>query len=139
MTPEDWTKWPSREALSREGLADARRWLARLVRLVVLAVLVWTIFSRRHVADWGVAAAVGGLSAVVLCAWAFYHATLHHALWRSVGLLVLLVGAGFAAHRTGFEVVAIVLWCGCALTGMRRLPLVAALPITLATLTGFVL
>ncbi|MEW1719208.1 histidine kinase [Streptomyces sp. NPDC093109] len=137
MTPQPWTDWPSREALSREGLTDARRRLARLVRLVVCGALLWSTFSQRHVSGWGAVAAVAGVFAVGFCAWGFYRATLSHRLWPSVGLLVLLLGAAFGADQAGFRVAAVVLWCGCAITCIQRLPLFAALPTAITAFAGY--
>ncbi|MFE3830706.1 sensor histidine kinase [Streptomyces sp. NPDC059092] len=137
MTTDAWTKWPSREALSRGGLTDARRWLAHAVRLVVLAALLWSTFSRRHVSGWGAVAAVAVLGAVAFCGWAFFRTTLRHDLWPSLGLLVVLMGGALAAQGAGFVVAATVFWCVCAVVGMQRLPLAAALPTTLATLGGY--
>ncbi|MFJ1648387.1 sensor histidine kinase [Streptomyces sp. NPDC088258] len=137
MTPQPWTHWPSREALSRQGLSEARRRLARLVRLVVGGALLWSTLSQRHVSGWGAVAAVAGVFAVGFCAWGFFRTTLRHQLWPSVGLLVLLLGAAFGADQAGFEVVAVVLWCGCAVTCVERLPLVAALPTALTAFAGY--
>ncbi|RDG40070.1 sensor histidine kinase [Streptomyces corynorhini] len=137
MTPQPWTNWPSREALSREGLTDARRRLSAAVRLLVCGALLWSTFSQRHVSGWSAVAAVAGVFAVGFCAWGFYRTTLSHRLWPSVALLLLLLGAAFAADQTGFGVAAVVLWCGCAVTCIERLPLIIALPTALAAFTGY--
>ncbi|WP_326610113.1 histidine kinase [Streptomyces scopuliridis] len=137
MTPEAWTNWPAREALSRAGRTDARRWLNRGVRVLALGVLLWSTFSERHVAGWGAVAAVAGVLLTGFLAWCFYRTTLRNDLWPSVGLLVLLMGGAVIARHGGFEIPATVLWCGCAVVAMERLPLVAALPTTLVALGGF--
>ncbi|MFF3754437.1 sensor histidine kinase [Streptomyces sp. NPDC002018] len=138
MTADVWTSWPSREALTRQGRTEARRRLARSIRILALGSLLWSTFSRRPVEGWAAAAAVGATCALVLCGWAFYRTTLRHELWPSVVLLVALTGGALAAHRTGFDIAAVVLWCGCAVTAMERLPLAAALPTTCLALGGFV-
>ncbi|MFC9676465.1 sensor histidine kinase [Streptomyces sp. NPDC056637] len=137
MTPGAWTSWPSREALSREGLTRARRVLARVVRAVALTALVWTAAAERGVHGWTVALAPVVLIACGAAAWGFFRTTLEHLLWPSVGLLALLLGAAFAAEQAGFRGPALVLWCGCAVTALERLPLVAAIPLTAGALTGF--
>ncbi|MFE2988804.1 sensor histidine kinase [Streptomyces sp. NPDC059262] len=137
MTPGAWTSWPSREALSREGLTRARRVLARVVRAVALTALVWTAAAERGVHGWTVALAPAVLIACGAAAWGFFRTTLEHLLWPSVGLLALLLGAAFAAEQAGFRGPALVLWCGCAVTALERLPLVAAIPLTAGALTGF--
>ncbi|MEU3187520.1 histidine kinase [Streptomyces sp. NPDC006923] len=139
MTPEAWTNWPSREALSREGRGGARRWPARSIRTLVLGALLWSTFSQRQVYGWAAVAAVAGVFAVAACVWAFYRTTLRHRLWPSVGLLLLLMGGAVAVQQAGFGVPAVVLWCGCAIVGMERLPLAAALPATLVALAGYTL
>ncbi|MFE6753685.1 sensor histidine kinase [Streptomyces sp. NPDC057684] len=139
MTPGAWTSWPSREALSREGLTRARRVLARVVRAVALTALVWTAAAERGVHGWAVALAPVALIACGAAAWGFFRTTLEHLLWPSVGLLALLLGAAFAAEQAGFRGPALVLWCGCAVTALERLPLVAAIPLTAGALTGFAL
>ncbi|MER7198254.1 two-component sensor histidine kinase [Streptomyces sp. CB01635] len=137
MTSGAWTSWPSREALSREGLTRARRVLARVVRAVALTALVWTAAAERGVHGWTVALAPVALIACGAAAWGFFRTTLEHLLWPSVGLLAVLLGAAFAAEQAGFRGPALVLWCGCAVTALERLPLVAAIPLTAGALTGF--
>ncbi|MCL7381126.1 histidine kinase [Streptomyces sp. 35G-GA-8] len=137
MTPEAWSNWPSREALSREGRTDTRRWLYRGVRVLALGALLWAVFSERRVTGWGAVAAVAAVLFIGFLAWCFFRATLRNDLWSSVGLLVLLMGGAVVARHAGFAVPATVLWWGCAVVAMARLPLVAALPTTLAALGGF--
>ncbi|MFE7570419.1 sensor histidine kinase [Streptomyces sp. NPDC057539] len=137
MTPEAWSDWPSREALSREGRTDTRRWLYRGVRVLALGALLWAVFSERRVTGWGAVAAVAAVLFIGFLAWCFFRTTLRNDLWSSVGLLVLLMGGAVVARHAGFAIPATVLWWGCAVVAMGRLPLVAALPTTLAALGGF--
>ncbi|MEV6424349.1 histidine kinase [Streptomyces sp. NPDC051662] len=137
MTPEAWRNWPSREALSREGRGDARRWLNRGVRVLALAALLWSTFSQRHVAGWAAVAAVAGVLLTGFLAWSFYRTTLRNDLWPSVGLLVLLLGGSMVARHSGFEIAGTVLWCGCTVVAIERLPLAAALPTTVVALGWF--
>ncbi|WP_329123982.1 sensor histidine kinase [Streptomyces sp. NBC_01465] len=130
MTTSTWTSWPSREALSREGLTPARLWLSRTVRLVVLAALLWSTFSEATAPAWGLVVAGIGLAGCAVAAWAFFRTSLEHRLWPSVGLMALLMGAALTAQQTGFHTPAVVLWYGCAVTGLERLPLMAAVPCT---------
>ncbi|WP_055494356.1 sensor histidine kinase [Streptomyces sp. TP-A0356] len=128
MTENAWTRWPSREALSRVGDSAARRALARTTRLTALGLLLWTAFTNGRLHAWGIAAAAVGVLFCGVAAWAFCRTTLHHRLLPSVTLLGALLGAGLAAYAMGDRVPAIVLWCGCAVGAMERLPLVAAVP-----------
>lgn len=134
-----WTEWPSREALSREGLTRARRFLTRLVRGTVLAVLIWTAVTQRGLADWALVAGPVMLLACGIAAWAFLRTTLDHRLWPSLGLLGFLLAVAVLAEWSGFVGPAIVLWCGCAVTALERMPLVAAIPTAVVSLTGFAL
>ncbi|NDZ77479.1 sensor histidine kinase [Streptomyces sp. SID10853] len=139
MTPGAWTSWPSREALSRVGVTSARRSLNWTVRLIGLGALLWSTFAQIGGDTWELAAAVAGVGVCVAAASAFYRATLEHRLWPSVALLVVLLGAAMLAHQSGFSGPATVLWCGCAVTALGRLPLVAALPCTAAALAAYAL
>nr|WP_306318326.1 MULTISPECIES: histidine kinase [unclassified Streptomyces] len=129
--------WPSREALSREGVTRARRMLARAVRVVVIAVLVWTAVTQRDVGHWALILAPVLLVACAAAAWAFFRTTLDHRLWPSLGLLAFLVAVAVLAQWAGFIGPAIVLWCGCAVSALERLPLAASVPATAVALTGF--
>ncbi|MGW2341156.1 sensor histidine kinase [Streptomyces sp. NPDC001661] len=139
MIRGNWTEWPSREALSREGVTRARRMLARAVRLVVVAVLVWTAVTQRDVSDWALILVPVLLIACAAAAWAFFRTTLDHRLWPSLGLLAFLVATAVLAQWAGFVGPAVVLWCGCAVSALERLPLAASVPATAVALTGFAL
>jgi signal transduction histidine kinase len=139
VTCEAWTSWPSREALSGETRTGARKWLSGFVRLLVFGALLWFTVGRRSVYGWG---ALGAAACVVVVAYGsreFYRTTLRHSLRPSLCLLALLVGMGVAAQQAGFEGAALVLWCGCAVTALERLPLAAAAPCALVALTGYAL
>lgn len=137
MRLEVWTNWPSREALSRETPTYPRHWMTRFIRVAAVAAVLWSSFTERQVSSWGALAAVGGLLTVGYSAWLFQRTTLRHRLWPSVGLLIILMGAAIGASQSGFRVAAIVLWCGCAVTSMARLPLAGALPAAALALAGF--
>ncbi|MET9482564.1 histidine kinase [Streptomyces sp. NPDC006638] len=137
MTSKDWTAWPSREALTGQGRTDSRRRVAHVIRLLVLGGLFWSTFARDEVSGWGAVAATAGLLAVAGCVWAFHRSTLGHQLWPSLGLLALLMGTGVVAHQAGFDVLANVLWCVCAVSALERLPFAAGLPVGLVALGAF--
>ncbi|MFD1658633.1 sensor histidine kinase [Streptomyces caeni] len=128
MTDNVWTCWPSREALSRAGVSGARRALAWSGRLAALAMLLWTTFAGGGLPAWGIVLAAFGLLVCAGAVWAFFRTTLHHRLLPSVILLVALMGLALAAYVTDLRIPAVVLWCGCAITAMERLPLAAAVP-----------
>ncbi|MEU0036748.1 MULTISPECIES: histidine kinase [unclassified Streptomyces] len=137
MTEHSWTRWPSREALSRAGVPTAKRALAWTTRLFALGVLLWTTFTNSDLSGWGTAAAALGVVACGAGAWAFWQTTLQHRLVPSMALLALLLAIAVVAASTGFRIPALVLWCVCAISAMERLPLVAALPLTTVALSAY--
>ncbi|WMD04576.1 sensor histidine kinase [Streptomyces sp. FXY-T5] len=122
-----WTRWPSREALSRKGLSRSRCLLAWTVRTLVLGLLLWGAFADSHAGGWTAAAGAAGVLLAALLTWAFFRTTLRHRLWPSLASLALLQIIALAAQLSGFAVAALVMWCGCAVSALERLPPAAAL------------
>ncbi|NEA50022.1 histidine kinase [Streptomyces sp. SID10815] len=137
MTENVWTRWPSQEALGREGLSRPRRLLGWGVRLLVVGMLLWGAVHNRHVHAWPAVAAAAGVLAAAALAWAFFRTTLAHRLWPSLGLLTVLFGVGAAAQAGDFKVPGLVIWCGCAVAALQRLPLAAATPVAALALTTY--
>ncbi|MEU0194012.1 histidine kinase [Streptomyces afghaniensis] len=127
MKENAWTRWPSQEALSREGLSRSRCLLAWTVRALVLGVLMWGAFAESEARGWKAAAGAGGVLLAALLAWVFFRTTLQHRLWPSLASLALLQGVAVAAQMSGFKVAALVMWCGCAVSALERLPPAVAL------------
>jgi signal transduction histidine kinase len=90
--------------------------------------LLWTTFTDGGLRSWDIAAAAVGLLLCAAGAWAFFRMTFHHRLLPSVTVLAALLGLALAAYGADLRVPALVLWCGCAICAMERLPLVAAVP-----------
>ncbi|WP_406441894.1 histidine kinase [Streptomyces sp. NBC_01613] len=128
MTRHAWTRWPSREALGREGVSQPRRLLAWVVRLLVLGMLLWGAFSGSHVHGWKRGAAAGVVLLAAVLAWAFFRFTLQHRLWPSLGTLALLQGIAILAQASEFRVPALVMWCGCGVASLERLPFAVGVP-----------
>ncbi|MFJ3309237.1 sensor histidine kinase [Streptomyces sp. NPDC086549] len=137
MTENAWTRWPSREALGREGTSQPRRMLAWAVRVLVIAILLWGAFDARHAHAWGAAAAAGGVIVAAVVSWAFFRTTYAHRLLPSLALISVLLGIAVAAQATGFRGPALVLWCGCGISALERLPLGAALPVASVALASY--
>ncbi|WLW51725.1 sensor histidine kinase [Streptomyces sp. YU58] len=137
MTENAWTRWPSREALGRAETSGPRRLLGRVVRAVVLAMLLYSAFTSSHVRGWGGLGAAAGVLLAAFVAWALYRTTFAHRLWPSLLLFGVLLVIAATAQTTDFRVGALVLWCGCAITALERLPLVAALPVTALALASY--
>ncbi|MFF4965712.1 sensor histidine kinase [Streptomyces sp. NPDC001037] len=137
MTEHALTRWPTREALAKAGAGRPRRMLAQAVRVLVLALLLWAAVSQRHVGVWGMLAAVAGVLLAGFVSWAFFRTTYDHRLMPSLALMAVLLGIAVAAEATGFRGPALVIWCGCGVSALERLPLGAALPVTSVALASF--
>lgn len=99
--------------------------------------LLWNTFAGGQFAPWQIAVVLVGTAGCTVAGVAFFRSTLQHRLWPSLGLLVLLMGAAFGAQEAGAGALAVVLWCGCAITALERLPLSAAVPLTAVALTAY--
>jgi signal transduction histidine kinase len=137
VTKNDWLRWPSQEALGREGISRNRRRLAWATRMLLLGMLLWGAVSSNPPRGWDSALAVGGVMLAALLAWALYRTTFQHRLWPSLAILLLLQGLAVAGQAAGFRVPALVLWCGCAITALERMPLAAALPVSIVALGSY--
>ena len=137
MTDNAWTRWPSREALGRTGASRPRRAFSWTVRGSVLAMLLWGALRDASVGGWALGGAVAGMVVAAAAVWALYRTTFAHRLMPSLVLLALLLATGVAARTTGLTVPALVIWCGCAVTALERLPLVAALPVGSLALSAY--
>ncbi|MEV6173850.1 histidine kinase [Streptomyces sp. NPDC051954] len=137
MTENAWTRWPSREALGRKERTRPRRLFTSAVRLVVLAIVLWGASTSSVVHGWGAVGATAGVLVAAFVTWAFHRTTFEHRLWSSLALVTVLLGIALAAQAVGFRVPALVIWCGCAVIALERLPLAAALPMASAGLASY--
>ncbi|WSQ12266.1 histidine kinase [Streptomyces sp. NBC_01231] len=137
MTENAWTRWPSREALGRADSSGARRSLGWVVRGLVLGMLLWGAFTDSQVRGWGAIGAGAGVLLAGFLSWALYRTTLAHRLLPSLALMTALLGIAVAAQTLGLRVPALVIWCGCAITALERLPVAAAVPVATVALTSY--
>ena len=137
MTENAWTRWPSREALGRAGVSRPRRLLAWAVRLLVIGVLLGGALTGSHAHGWTMAGGAAGILLAAVAAWAFWRTTLAHRLWPSVALMAVLLAMAVGGQAAGFRVPALVIWCGCAVTSLERLPIAVAVPVTAVSLATF--
>lgn len=137
MTRTAWTRWPSREALSTVNRTRPRALLAWSVRLGLLGAMLWGTFAGGRFGAWQIAVGLVGVLGCAAAARAFFRTSLEHRLWPSLGLLALLSAAAFGAKQAGADVPAMVLWCGCAIVSLERLPLAAGLPATAVALGAY--
>ncbi|MGH4034913.1 sensor histidine kinase [Actinomycetota bacterium Odt1-20B] len=135
MNQDRWMAWPSREALTREGMSPARVWFVRVLRVLILGSLTWDAFHSER--GWRLVAGLAMVAVVAGLGWGLYRASLAHRLWPSVGLLALLMGAAFVAQWQDWSVLALVLWCSTAVTALERLPLFAGVACVLVAMTAF--
>ncbi|MFF2329077.1 MULTISPECIES: sensor histidine kinase [unclassified Streptomyces] len=137
MTRMIWTSWPSREALERASRTRSRAAIGWFVRLGLLTALLWGTLTGGRFGPWEVVLGLLGVLGCAVAAWAFFRTSLEHRLWPSLGLLALLMVAALGAQQAGADVPAAILWCGCAIVALERLPLVAGLPATAAALGAY--
>ncbi|WP_328470272.1 sensor histidine kinase [Streptomyces sp. NBC_00448] len=134
-----WTSWPSQEALSREIRPRARRRIGRGIRLVLAAAAMWGIIARGELSPWETLGACLGVLVLYGVVWCYFRTTLRHRLWLALGMLALLVAGGAIAAGLDATLPAVMLWCGCAVLALERLPLAAGLPVAAVALTVFAL
>ncbi|MFF4895704.1 sensor histidine kinase [Streptomyces sp. NPDC001068] len=137
MTESVWMRWPSREALGRVGISQPRRVLGWGVRLVVLALLLWGAFNQSHVHGWEILAAVAGVGVTAVASWGFYRTTYAHRLVPSLLLIGVLLAVAVTAEACGFRGPALVIWCGCGIYALERLPIAVAVPVTCVALASY--
>ncbi|MFB7916139.1 sensor histidine kinase [Streptomyces sp. NPDC056061] len=137
MTRTTWLSWPTREALSTETHSRSRQVITWSVRLVLLLALLGGTFANGSFTPWQVMVGLMGAIACSAAAWAFFRTSLEHRLLPSLGLLALLMAAAFGAQQAGAGLPAMILWCGCAVTALERLPLVAGAPATALALGAY--
>jgi signal transduction histidine kinase len=111
--------------------------LSKVTRGLVLGMLLWGAFTSSPVHGWGAFGAAAGIVLAAVFAWALYRTTLAHRLLPSLALMTALLGIAVAAEAVDFRVPAMVIWCGCAVTALERLPLAAALPMASVALASY--
>ncbi|MGW2591264.1 sensor histidine kinase [Streptomyces sp. NPDC001515] len=137
MTSAAWTVWPSREALARETRTRSRAVIGWVVRLGLLVLMLWGTFTGGRFGPVEILVGLIGVAGCATVAVAFFRSSLEHRLWPSLGLLALLMLAALGAQQAGAGVPAAVLWCGCAVTALERLPFSAGLPATAVALGAY--
>ena len=136
---DNWTDWPSAEALSREGVAAPRRVIGTAARYIGLAAVLWTTYAQSQLngaEKWAVAviAAVG-----MVGYWAFLHTVRQKRIDRSLGWLTLVLVQALFATVNHAPVIGIILICCIAMGSTQRLPLVVAVPVTALSTILFML
>ncbi|MEV5202278.1 histidine kinase [Streptomyces sp. NPDC053720] len=136
-TRTTWTSWPSWEALSGTSRTRPRKLITWSIRVGLLTAMLWGTFSGGQFGPWEIVLGLVGVLGCAFAAWAFFRTSLEHRLWPSLGLLALLMLVAFGAQQAGAGVPAVILWCGCAIAALERLPLTAGLPATAVALGAY--
>ncbi|MFJ5262162.1 sensor histidine kinase [Streptomyces sp. NPDC088387] len=137
MTDNAWTRWPSREALSRQTLSRPRRVLGWSVRLLFLGLVLWGVIGANRVHGWTVLAVFGVVLVAGGAGWSFFRTTLRHELWPSLGAAAGLLGMAVVAQATGLHGVALVGCCGLAMVALERLPLAQGVAVAAVALSMY--
>jgi signal transduction histidine kinase len=111
--------------------------VGRVARALMFGLAVWGVVAKAGLSPWPAAGACAGLVLAYGVVVGYFRATLRNALWPSLGLLALAAAGGGVAAVMGAHVAAAVLWCGCTVLSLERLPLAAAVPMAGAVLTCF--
>jgi signal transduction histidine kinase len=132
---DNWTEWPSAEALNREGVAAPRRWIGVAARYLGLSAALWATYVRSGLS--GEQKIMVGLLAVVgmVGFWGFLQTVTRKRIGVSVAWLMLVLVQALIVSAEGAPVIGVILICGISMAGAQRLPLAVAVPTTaLATL-----
>ncbi len=137
MTENAWTRWPSREAPRPRGNVPAPA-PARLDRPTPRAgpapVERLQPAARRPL---GALAAATESSSPLSSPGPSSRAPTSTGCCPSLGFMGVLLGIAVAAEATGFTGPALLIWCGCGVGALERLPLGAALPVTSVALASY--
>ncbi|WP_035846169.1 sensor histidine kinase [Kitasatospora azatica] len=137
MQLETWTRWPSREALTREQRSRPGLVLSFAGRLaLLLTVVLGTVTSSRFTGGAAVVSALGLAATAVLVQLLFRTTRRHQISWALAAVAQLLLLAPIV-HHTGAVMLANVIWCALAVLALIRLPLVAAVPVCAGALVSY--
>ncbi|MEY9964501.1 signal transduction histidine kinase [Streptacidiphilus sp. MAP12-16] len=137
---DNWTDWPSREALNREGLAPARRRVAIAARYLGIGAAILATFGSAHLRGWSVWLVAGASVLGMVGFWGFLGSAPKMRIERSLAWLALVLAMAMLAVAVGAPVIGLIFVCGIAMGTAQRMPLVVAVPTTaLATVLFLVL
>ncbi|WP_419998445.1 sensor histidine kinase [Streptomyces boninensis] len=137
MTSQTWFGWPSGGVSSREGQAHASRPVARVGRLILLALLIGTLFTHEPFQGPGAAIGAVGLVAVLAALRRFTTYTAARQVWPALVMLAFALTLAIAAVAYGARVTGLVVCCVVAVFAIGRLPLAAGLPAMLVPLAAY--
>jgi signal transduction histidine kinase len=135
---DSWTDWPSREALSREGLATGRRWFGWVGRIGGLVGGLWATFANAQLSTPQVLIVLANTALGVFAFMGFMRSAPRMNLRRSLAWLTFVVVEAILCGLNHAPVMGIIFMCAVAIGGIQRLPIVAAAPFTLLSTAVFV-
>lgn len=122
-----WTQWPSRQALSREGVPRTRLLINGGIWLGLTGWLLLDVLRNDAFQGWGRVALIGALVGCAALVESLRRVTLDHRLVPALALLAVLIAAGAALHAAGARTPSAAVWVVSAILAMERLPLAIAL------------
>ncbi|MFI0820329.1 sensor histidine kinase [Streptomyces sp. NPDC021098] len=122
-----WTQWPSRQALTRQGVPRIRLLINSGMWATGAGWLLVDIIRDDAFAGMWRVALVGALAGCAGLVYALRRVTLDHRLVPALALLAVLVGAGLGLNAAGARTPAAAVWIVSAILAMERLPLAIAL------------
>ncbi|MEU0085842.1 sensor histidine kinase [Streptomyces sp. NPDC006274] len=139
MRGGEWTRWPTREALSRIGVPRARMALDIALFVALATWAVASAYSSDVFHGRGAVLPPAALAACVAAGARYRLTTLAHRLAPSLALLAVFAAVGWGACLAEAYVAAVVVWIGVCVMAVERLPLPAALVVVAVMMPGFAL
>ncbi len=134
MSPETWTRWPASPPGRADGESVPRRVLSALGRLVLLAVVVVGTYAGGDFTGWSAASAGLGILVTLVLFGVLVRTAGEHRIVPALGAVAGLLVSAATAHHAGATLLANVAWCGVPVIALLRLPLAAALPVSVGAL-----
>ncbi|MEU1789337.1 histidine kinase [Streptomyces sparsogenes] len=125
---ERWTRWPSRQALTRQGVPPARLLINAGMWIFGASLLLWDVAHDDAFPGWARIALLAAVAGCAVLVYAFRRVTVDHRLGPALALLALLLTAGAGLRAVGAANPAAAAWIVGVIVSMERLPLMVGLP-----------
>ncbi|WP_042393896.1 sensor histidine kinase [Streptacidiphilus carbonis] len=125
---DNWTEWPSREALDREGRPLARRWFSYLGRVIGITAVLWVTFGQEHHDAAHTWALVAVIAVATVAFWRFLRCGKERRLRTALVWLAVVFAQALVAVLNGGDAAGVLLMCAIALGAVQRLPMMVAVP-----------
>jgi len=117
---DNWTSWPSREALERQGQTPARHWVGVAGRYLGLGFALWFTFVSSDLRGADELIVAGATAVGIFGFWGFVRSSPRMRVLPSVLWLVLVLNSALISLHLGGQIIAVVLLCGIAMGARRR-------------------